>query len=348
MSPSVRGHFLWHELLTTDPDGARRFYGGVVGWSTTPWGDSYSVWMTGQTPRGGMIAMPADLKAKGIPPHWGTYIGTDDVDATISQATGLGARVEMAPMDLPEVGRMALLQDPQGALFYLFKPTQEGTPSFPATPGGFAWNELATTNWPAAFDFYSALFGWKKGQAMDLGPAMGLYQMIEVGGHMVGAMYNKPPEIPVPNWLPYAEVASAAGAAAAVTAAGGTVIAGPMEVPGGAIVQFMDPQGAVFAVHASAVPVAAPPKPAARKAAPKPAAPKAASKPATTKAVKKPAKKAPAKPRRKAAKKPAKKAPAKPRRKVAKKSVKVGKKAATRSPKKTAAKTPARRVKRRR
>lgn len=324
MSSSVRGHFLWHELLTSNPDAAKAFYGKVVGWSTTPWGKDYTVWMTGQTSRGGMMLMPAEVKAKGVPPHWGTYIGTDDVDATIAQATGLGARVEMPPMDLPEVGRMALLQDPQGAFFYVFKPVQMDPPTYPATAGGFAWNELATTNWQAAFDFYSALFGWKKGEAMDMGPDMGTYQMIEVGGHMVGAMFNKPPQVPVPNWLPYAEVKSAAAAATAVKAAGGTVLVGPMDVPGGAIVQFMDPQGAVFAVHSmtAAPAAAAPAKPAAKKAAPK--------KKAAKKVVKKPAKKATKKPAKKAAKKPAKKAAAKKPKKAARKPVRKAKKAAKR------------------
>jgi hypothetical protein len=324
MPTSYRGHFLWHELLTSDPEAAKTFYRKVVGWTTAPWKDSsYTILMTDQTPNAGVMLMPAEVKAMGVPPHWATYIGTDDVDATVGQARTLGARVLKDPEDLPDVGRFAVVQDPQGAAFTVFTPSVPGVPTYPAPIGGFSWNELATTDWEAAFAFYSALFGWRKGQGMDMGP-MGIYQIFELNGVMLGGIFNKPPEIPVSNWLPYARVKDTAAAAAAIKAAGGKVVNGPMDVPGGSIVQGFDPQGALFAVHAEIMAAPAPKPRAAKPAAAKSAAAKrSAAKPrrkATAKKATKPAKKPARKPaKRKAAakatrKKPAKRSASRPKR----------------------------------
>lgn len=312
MSPSIRGHFLWHELITSNPEAAKPFYRKVVGWTSQPWTDpGYSIFMTGKAPSAGLMLMPPELKAAGAPPHWVSYIGTDDVDATVGHATTLGGQVLKGVTELAVVGKFAVLKDPQGAVFIAYTPASGGVPSYPAALGGFSWNELATTNWQAAFAFYSALFGWEKGQGMDMGP-MGIYQILQLNGDQIGAMFNKPPEIPVPNWLPYARVKNVAAAAAAVKGAGGQVINGPMDVPGGSIVQLLDPQGAVFAIHTMAEAAPAP-----KAAKPKP---KAAKKPAK-KAVKKSVKKAVKKPVKKAAKKPAAKkaAPKAAKRKAAKK-----------------------------
>jgi predicted enzyme related to lactoylglutathione lyase len=313
MSPSVRGHFVWHELITPDPEAAKPFYRKVVGWTTAPFNEGYSIFNTGKNPDAGLMATPPELKDAGVPPHWVCYIGTDDIEATVRQAAALGGQVMKEITTLPTVGKFAVLKDPQGAVFIAYTPETPGVPSYPAAVGGFSWNELATTDWPAAYAFYSALFGWEKGTGMDMGP-MGIYQILELGGVQIGAMFNKPPEIPVPNWLPYARVKNVATAAAAVKAAGGQVINGPMDVPGGAIVQLLDPQGAVFAVHAmaeAAPATAAAPKPA--KKAAKPAA-KKASRPSAKKATKKAGKKS-KKPAKKPAKKATKRAVKKPARK---------------------------------
>ena len=299
MTASIRGHFLWHELLTSDPEAAKTFYQKVVGWKTLPWTDpSYSVWMMGSTPMGGLMALLPEMKAAGLPPHWKTFIGTDNVDETVRHAERLGGRVVNPATDLPDVGRFAIIEDPHGAAFTAFTPGAPMMPTYPAPLGGFVWHELATLDWEAAWAFYSTLFGWKKSDAMDMGPA-GIYQMFELGGVMLGGIYNKPPELPAPAWLPYAKVKDAKRSAAAMTAAGGAVRVGPMAVPGGTwIVMAIDPQGAAFAVAADGV------VPAVKKAVPKKTAKRAAVKKSPKKAAAKkpPAKKPAAK--RKAAKKP--------------------------------------------
>ena len=114
----THGAFSWSELMTTDPEAASRFYGGLFGWTiknmdmgTGP----YHVASVGDTAVGGIMGMPPDAGA--MPPAWGCYITVDNVDETIARCTALGGKTLMPPMDVPTVGRMAVLQDPQGAVF---------------------------------------------------------------------------------------------------------------------------------------------------------------------------------------------------------------------------------------
>src|SRR5215470_1772030 len=282
----VRGRFVWHELLTTDTAAAAGFYQKVVSWRSQPSNmPGYTIFMAGGVQVGGLMALPSE--AAGSPAHWLVYVGTPDVDATVSQAQSLGARVWKAATDIPNVGRFAVLADPQGATFAVFTPSGP-PPATPSTPmGGFSWHELATTDVAAALRFYGELFGWKKGVGHDMG-AMGVYQLFEHGGSAVGGMANtQGPQTP-PSWLSYVQVSDAARAVAAVKGAGGRLLHGPMEVPGGSwIALFLDPQGGAFAVQEmpSSAKAAAPPpaKPAAPKTA-APAAPKPAQKAAPKKA----------------------------------------------------------------
>src|SRR5260370_16594826 len=103
------------------------------------------------------------------PPSWLMYVGTPDVDATVRQATGLGARILKAPQDIA-VGRFAVLADPQSAVFALYKPTEGPTGGDDAALGDFSWHELATTDWNAPWGFYRPLFGCEKRQSIDMEP----------------------------------------------------------------------------------------------------------------------------------------------------------------------------------
>lgn len=285
-APTARSPFVWHELMTSNPDAAAAFYGKVVGWKTTGWPQdpSYRTWMAGRVPVGGLMALPDQAKLAGSPPHWMSYIGVPDVDAAVRRAAGLGAQTLVAPRDIPGAGRFAVLADPQDAVFAVYTPPPGD--SIPG-PDAFSWHELATTDYQAAWKFYQTMFGWEHTSSMDMGP-LGIYFMFGVGGVPMGGIFNKPLEVPMPNWLPYILVKNADATGKAATRAGGRVINGPMEVPGGdRIVNFLDPQGAVIAAHSLAAA-----KRAAKKAAKKKPAPK--RKPAK----KKPAKKKVAKKRR--------------------------------------------------
>ncbi|MCH7565678.1 MAG: VOC family protein [Gemmatimonadetes bacterium] len=257
MSEIPLGRFVWYELLTDDPDGAQPFYKEVVGWGTSEWGDGpepYTMWMNGETPVGGVMQLPEEAKAMGAPPHWLAYVATPDVDETGMRATALGGTILNGPMDIPMVGRISIIADPQGAVFAAFMPVDE-VPGHegPANLGEFSWHELITSDWEGAFAFYSALFGWEKTEAMDMGE-MGTYQMFGRNGQTLGGMFNKSPDMPQPpSWLYYARVPDVDAAAEKVTSLGGTILNGPMEVPGGdKIVQCMDLHGVAFALHAKA------------------------------------------------------------------------------------------------
>ena len=306
----IRGRFVWHELLTTDTAAAAAFYPKVIPWRTQASSmPGYALWMAGQAQVGGLMALPPE--AAGTPPHWLVYIGTPNVDATAEHGVRLGARVVKPAADIPNVGRFAVLADPQGATFAVFTPGPGGGSTPAPGAGVFSWHELATTDVAAALRFYGELFGWTKGPGHDMG-AMGVYQIFERFGVQVGGMANVQGPATPPSWLSYVQVADSSRAVAAAKAAGGRLMHGPVEVPGGSwIALFMDPQGGAFAVHempraAAAKPAAPPPKPAAAPA-PKPAA-APAPKPAAAPAPAAPAAAKPAARPKKAARKVARKA----------------------------------------
>lgn len=247
----VRGRFVWHDLMTSDPAKAVEFYTKVAGWGTQQWAgpQPYTMWTAAGTPLGGVVIQPPN---SGAPPHWLAYVGTPDIDATVAHAQQLGARTLVPPTEIPNSGKFSVHNDPQGVAFALYMPGDEKAPEDgqPAV-GQFSWHELVTTDAVAAFEFYSALFGWKKTSAMDMGP-MGTYQMYGLDGIELGGMFNKPPEMPAVTWVHYIRIADINRGVEAVKSGGGQVLVEPMEVPGGnMIVQAMDPQGAMFALHAT-------------------------------------------------------------------------------------------------
>lgn len=248
-----RGRFVWYELLTSDTKAAQDFYGSVVGWTPKDSGMTgmeYILFHAGETMIAGLMALTDEMKQRGIPPNWTGYVYVDDVDASTQQAKDLGGKAWMEPHDIPGVGRFSVIADPQGAVISLFKPSgPEGGPDAPmGTPGHVGWNELYAVDWEKAYDFYSAMFGWQKSTPVDMGP-MGTYQLFSHGGKDLGGMFNKPAEVPVPCWLYYFNVDDIDAAQGRVTAGGGKVLNGPMQVPGGSwIIQCMDPQGAMFAL----------------------------------------------------------------------------------------------------
>jgi len=327
---SIHGRFVWQELTTEDPATAVSFYSKVVGWhahgnATHP---TYTEFGIGTSHTAGMMALSDDARAAGVRSNWQPYIGVTDVDSTVATAEKLGAKLVHPATDLAQVGRFATLSDPQGGVFAVFKPSGQA-PSGPVPTtvpvGAFAWLELATSDYEAAFAFYGKLFGWQVMQRMDMGP-QGVYLVFGADGVQRGGIYKMHAErSSKPYWLPYAEVPNADAAAVTATAAGGRITVGPMDVPGGGrMVQLLDPSGAMFAVHSTApVKAAAPSKPAAKPAAPKPvvvkpatAAPAAAKAPAPAAA--KPAA-SKAAPKKAAAKKAAAKKPAARKKAAAKK-----------------------------
>jgi predicted enzyme related to lactoylglutathione lyase len=305
----MHGQFVWYELTTPDVTGATKFYPLLTGWGTQPFDDDYTMWTQGGVPLAGIFNLGPELRERGVPPNWMPYVEVNDVDETAKLATSLGGAVVHGPAEIPGTGRFAVLQDPQTAVFGIYKsqaPSQawDGT----AVLGRFSWHELMTTDYRKAFDFYRRLFGWDKAGEMDMGGG-NMYLLYGNGRKMFGGIFNRPPDAAGmhPFWLCYILVKDVPKAVAVATKAGGQLLRGPMDVPDGVIAILGDPQGAGFAVHHITAPVAAP-RPARSKAASAPAASKAR---ANGKAKARAKMKTRAKARSKAKARPARRAPAK-------------------------------------
>jgi predicted enzyme related to lactoylglutathione lyase len=256
---SEASNFIWYELMTPDPAGAARFYGAVVGWTIAATPDAaagdvdYRMIVRGDGGHaGGVLALGADMLAGGARPGWMGYLDFADVDAAVAAIKADGGAVHTPPTDLP-VGRIAMVSDPQGAVFYIMKPIppegKEGMESdaFSVTEAQHVrWNELATSDPDAAIAFYKKHFGWGQEGAMPMGE-LGDYRFIQRGDVGLGAVMPLMEGYPAPVWSFYIGVDDIDRAHAAVRANGGTVTNEPMEIPGGEYaMNGIDPQGAAF------------------------------------------------------------------------------------------------------
>lgn len=253
------GGWIWYELMTSDPDGAAKFYGAVVGWSIsgTPAPEAGGIDYRHITRSdgggaGGVLALTRDMTDHGARPAWVGYIHVADVDAAVAAIVADGGMALMPAFDLP-VGRIAMVADPQGAPFYLMKPIPPaGQPDAVSDafsvdqPQHMRWNELMTDDPQAALAFYRKHFGWAQEGAMDMGD-LGHYRFIQHGGIGIGAVMGRMPGSPANMWSHYIGVDDIDRAVAAVQPGGGSIIVDPMEIPGGEFsANGVDPQGAVF------------------------------------------------------------------------------------------------------
>lgn len=246
------GHFLWYELKTTHTDAAKAFYSKVIGWGTQDAslpGMAYTLFTVGETSVSGLLALPDDAKKMGATPHWIGYVGANDVDAAADRVEQIGGTVLVPPTDILNIGRFAVIADPQMATLALVKwlNTVADQPAELGSPGRVGWHELVAADWEKAFAFYGELFDWHKA-GTDIGP-MGTYQQFSAGGQTIGGIFTKPPIVPAPFWLYYFNVGDVDAAAERVKAGGGRILEGPFELQGGNwIARCTDPQGAMFAL----------------------------------------------------------------------------------------------------
>jgi predicted enzyme related to lactoylglutathione lyase/uncharacterized protein YbaA (DUF1428 family) len=246
------GDYIWYELLTTGAEAAQKFYASILPWTFSDSGQAgmdYRIIDAGENSIGGLMPITPDMAANGARPVWLGYIAVEDVDATVAEIQKRGGRLQMPAMDIPMVGRIAMVADPQGAPFYVMKPKGEGKSLAFADDcprvGHCAWNELHTPDQPAAWTFYGELFGWKKDGEMSMGP-LGQYEFIRHGG-VIGAMMPSAAVQGGPRWNQYFRVEDIDVAKSAVEAGGGKVVQGPDEIPGGDFsMNCVDPQGALF------------------------------------------------------------------------------------------------------
>ena len=253
----LQGSHVWYELITPDPEGAKRFYDSVVGWSfgeRAPVEHDYRMILRsdGGHP-GGVLRLTDEMRQQGMKPIWLGYVGADDVDATVAKVEAGGGRVLVPAFDI-EVGRIAMVADPQGNPFYVMKPIPpvdkpeaQSDVFSPDAEQRVSWNELSTADPVAARRFYGDLFGWGSDDFMDMGE-YGEYRFLDHGGQRIGAVCGVMPG-GTGGWRYYVNVPSIPAAVDAVKAGGGQISVGPHKVPGGDLIIIgFDPQGAEFAL----------------------------------------------------------------------------------------------------
>jgi predicted enzyme related to lactoylglutathione lyase len=251
---SALGKFIWYDQMSNDLPGAEKFYSKVVGWTIAPNtmnAQRYSLLQAGETMVGGLMPIPEEAAKMGVRPAWMGYIAVDDVKAYADKVKAAGGAIHRPPTEIPNVGTFAIAGDPSGAGFLLFKGNSDQAPAQdPTKPGHIGWHELHGGDPESSFAFYSGLFGWTKGEAINMGP-VGTYQIFTTKGQQAGGMMKKMAEEPAPHWLYYITVDGIDAAGDRVKSAGGKVVHGPVQVPGGSwIVNGLDPQGAMFALVA--------------------------------------------------------------------------------------------------
>src|SRR5882757_554216 len=192
------GSFIWYELITPDPVGAKAFYDAVVGWTIEPQPsgemDYRMISRSDGRMAGGVMRLTDEMASHGARPIWLGYINVDDVDATVASIEQAGGKALLAAFDIPNIGRIAMVTDPQGAPFYVMKPIppagreNEKSDVFSSdAEQRVGWNELSTSDPVAARQFYGDQFGWGTDEFMDMGE-MGEYRFIEQGGTRIGAI----------------------------------------------------------------------------------------------------------------------------------------------------------------
>ena len=252
------GSFIWYELMTPDPEGAKAFYDAVVGWSFGDAAADYNGYrMINRKDggfAGGVLQLTNEMQQHGARPTWLGYIYVPDVDRAAGKIEDAGGKALMPAMDIPNVGRIAMVADPQGAPFYIMKPIPpQGDPNAtsdvfsPTAEQRVSWNELSTADPASARRFYDGQFGWNSDEFMPMGE-LGDYRFWQHQGQRIGAFCGTMPGHQT-KWRYYFRVPSISKAKDIVEQNGGTVGMGPHQVPTGDYILIgSDPQGAEFAL----------------------------------------------------------------------------------------------------
>jgi uncharacterized protein len=246
------GRFCWVDLGTSDAADAKRFYTGLFGWAfeDRPMGEGafYTMLFLNGKSVAALYQQDAQQQAMGIPPNWLSYISVESADRAAERTAALGGTVLMEPFDVLDVGRMAMIQDPTGAVVALWEARTHRGAELVEEPNTLCWNELATSDTARAGEFYSGLLGWGR-ERQQYGPLD--YTIFRQGDRMSGGMMaiqHDSGSVP-PHWLVYFAVEDCEVTVARAEQLGGAVQMPPSDIPDvGRFAIIRDPQGAAFAV----------------------------------------------------------------------------------------------------
>jgi len=227
--------------VSSDPKQAQGFYTELFGWGTEvfkPGEIDYTMISTGGQSHGGF----SKAMEGAPPPHWIGHVRVENVDETIEKAKSAGGKLAAGPFEMSEVGRIAIITDPQGAFISAYQPESDG----PGSEGVFVWDELGTTDVDGAQRFYGEVFGWS---TTDMGSEYGGYRIFQRGETRVAGLMALPDASMPAGWQPYVAVDDPDGTTAKANELGGSTLMEPMDVPNvGRIAVLRDPQGAVFGI----------------------------------------------------------------------------------------------------
>jgi hypothetical protein len=245
------GTFCWTDLSTSDQPAAKEFYCALFGWQAEDMPAGGDALYTMMRLRGrdvaAISAQPAQQRDAGVPPMWNSYVSVASADASAERVRELGGEVHAPPFDVLEAGRMAVIQDPQGAFFELWEPRMHLGAGLVNEPGALVWNELSSPDIDASAAFYGALFDWSTEPFEGM---RGRYLTVKNAQHSAAGIRELIPAHVPPHWLVYFGAEGIAAALARVTELGGRAIEGPVQTPVGDVGFAADLQGAVFGLYA--------------------------------------------------------------------------------------------------
>jgi len=237
----------WVDHATKDLGASNAFYRTLFGWEPDDQGEEmghYTLMRKGEK----TVAGNMQVMMEGQPSAWVSYVSVVDADATVDRAKKAGGMVFVEPMDVADIGRMAVFADPEGAAIGVWQPKTFNGAELANEAGTFAWNELNTRDVPAARAFYTEVFGWEPN---DLDMEGMSYTEWKLGDKTVAGMMQMPEMVPaeVPaHWLVYFGVDNTDASVSTATELGGTTLVPPTDIPPGRFSVLIDPDGAAFAV----------------------------------------------------------------------------------------------------
>jgi predicted enzyme related to lactoylglutathione lyase len=238
---STVGKFVWHDQVSSDPKEAQDFYTQLFGWDTEvfkPGETGYTMISSSGQSHGGF----SEAMEGAPPPHWLSHVRVVSLDETIEKAKSAGGELAAGPFDMGEVGRIAIIADPQGAHISAFQPEREG----PGAEGVFVGDELGTTDADDAQRFYGEVFGWT---SSDMGPKYGGYRIFNRGETGIAGLMTLPDAAMPPQWQPYVAVDDPDATTAKAKELGAAALVEPMDVPEvGRLAVLRDPQEATFGI----------------------------------------------------------------------------------------------------
>jgi predicted enzyme related to lactoylglutathione lyase len=239
MSAEPVGKFVWHEQVSSDPKQAQEFYEQLFGWGNEVYEEmDYTMISSGDQSHGAY----SKAMEGAPPPHWLGHVRVESLDDTVEKAKGAGGSVLAGPFEMEEIGRFAIVADPQGAFVSVYQPAGDA----PQPQGVFVWDELGTSDVDGAQRFYESVFGWT---TTDLGEEFGGYRIFNSGDDGIAGLMSLQDQSGSPRWQPYVYVEDPDATVARAGELGGSVVYEPMDVPNtGRIAALRDPQGASFGI----------------------------------------------------------------------------------------------------